>query len=171
EHSEQRYQEADRLGQPLPDSEARRNHRIRRKPAVQFGLRRVVQHIDHVRPTDRLRVVDAGVSKARMFPKLGGPGLRHLLHLSLGAEMQAPGRASLYASRLQTLAYTVRAQRAFVDLLRFRIEFRNIIRAARHTVLAPDAVVLVKIDNAVSVLHDRAVRRTGPQAARVLAVH
>src|SRR5262249_11401041 len=48
---------------------------------------------------------------------------------------------------------------------------RNVERAARYAVLTPDAVLLLKIDDAVRVLDDGAVGRARAQAPRVLAVH
>ena len=48
---------------------------------------------------------------------------------------------------------------------------RDVERAAGLAVAAADAVLLLEVDDAVRVLHDRAGRRARPQAARVGAVH
>ena len=58
-----------------------------------------------------------------------------------------------------------------MDFFRFRIELGNIERTARHAILAADAVVLMKIDDAVGVLDDRAIGGTRAQAAGIGAVH
>ena len=93
-----------------------------------------------------------------------------LLHVFFAAEMQAARGTRLDARRLQPRAHAVRTQRALVNLLRLRIELRNIERAARHAILAADAVILLKIDDAVGVLHNGAVGRTGAQAAGIGAM-
>ena len=92
-------------------------------------------------------------------------------HVHLGAELQAAGRACLDARGLEPLTHPVRTQRALVDLLGPRIEFRDVKRTPGHTVLTSDAVLLIEIDDAVGVLDDRAVRGARAQATRILAVH
>src|SRR5262245_7156375 len=89
----------------------------------------------------------------------------------LGAGPQATRRTRLDARRFQALPDTIRAQRALVDLLRLAVELRDVERAPRHAVLATDAVVLLKVDDAVRVLHDGAIGGTRAQAPRILAVH
>ena len=85
--------------------------------------------------------------------------------------MQAARGARLDARRLQSFAYAVNTQRALEHLFRRRIELRNIERTSTHAISAANAILLLKIHNAVGVLHDRAIRRTRRQAPRIGAVH
>src|SRR5437868_2528014 len=85
--------------------------------------------------------------------------------------MQAARRAGFDAGRLKPCADAIRAERALVDLLGLCVEARNVERAARYAILAADAVLLLKIDDAVGVLNNRPIRRTGAQASWVCAVH
>src|SRR4051812_1824107 len=106
--------------------------------------------------TDRLRIVDTGVrpGKQRVVAQLRGARFGKRLHLVLGSEMQASGRAGFDAGRLKPCADAIRAERTFVHLLRHRIEAGNIERTSRNTILAADAVLLLKIDDAVGVLNN-----------------
>jgi hypothetical protein len=79
--------------------------------------------------------------------------------------------ARFHARRFQPFRNAVGTQGAFVDLLRAWIEFRNIEWASRNAVAATDAIRLLEIDNTVVVLHNRAVRRTRRQTARIGAMH
>src|ERR1043165_8255800 len=106
-----------------------------------------------------------------MFAQLLRARLRKRHHVGLRPELQASGRTRLDARRLQPLADAVRAQRALVDLLRQRVELRDVERASARAVLTADAVLLLEVDDAVRVLDDRAVGRARAQAARILAVH
>src|SRR5438105_15359870 len=51
------------------------------------------------------------------------------------------------------------------------MEFRNVERTTGDAVTAADTIVLLKIDDAVFVLDDRAVRGTRSQATGIFAVH
>src|SRR5436189_3250 len=84
---------------------------------------------------------------------------------TLGPELQASGGTRLDAGGLEPLSDAVRAQRALVDLLRGRVESRDIERAPRHAVLAADAVLLLEVDDPVRVLHDCAVGRAGAKTS------
>src|ERR1044071_7074870 len=106
-----------------------------------------------------------------MLPQLLRALFRQRPHVGLRSELQAAGGARLDAGGLQPLPHSIRAERALVDLLRQRVEFRNVERTARHAVLAADAVLLLEVDDAVGVLDDGAVGRAGAEAARILAVH
>src|ERR1700719_3998117 len=106
-----------------------------------------------------------------MFAKLSCTRFGELLHFLLGPEVKAAGRARLDARGFQALRDAVHAQRALEDFTCRRAELRNIERAAAHAVAAADAMVLLKIHNAVDVLHDGAVRGTGDQASGLLTVH
>src|SRR5262249_56144098 len=88
-----------------------------------------------------------------------------ILHVILRAEVQAACGARLDASGLKAFADPVGAECAFVNAFGDGVELRNIEGAAGDAIAAADAVVLLKIDDAVGVLHDRAVRRAGLQPA------
>src|SRR5579859_5136974 len=124
-----------------------------------------------MRAADALRIPHSGVLHSIVIAQLFGARFGQRCHVILGSEVQAAGGARLDASRLQPLAHAVGAQGALVNLLGARIELRNIKRTTRSTKLAPDAVLLLKINNAVLVLHNGAISRAGTQAARVSAVH
>ena len=130
-----------------------------------------MQHINYVRAAHRLRIVHARVLKAEIFAELIRALVRDEAHVLLAAKFQAAGRTSLDARRFQTLADAIGTERALVNLLRHRIEARNIERAARDAILATNAIFLVKVDNTVGILHDRAVRRARVQAPRIGAMH
>jgi len=85
--------------------------------------------------------------------------------------MQAAGGACLDAGGFQPHRHAVIAQRALEDFARWRVEFRNVERATGHAIPATDAVRFLKIDDTVSVLDDRGIRRSGREAARIGAVH
>src|SRR5258708_37527615 len=85
--------------------------------------------------------------------------------------MKTPGGARFDAGRLEPHVDTVRAKRALEDFLRFRIELGDVERAAGQAILAADAVLLMEIDDAVGVLYDGAIGRTGAQASRIGAMH
>src|SRR5207244_6273437 len=89
----------------------------------------------------------------------------------LVAELQAPGRAGLDAGRLEADGDAVDAERALGHLVVARRVARHVERAARLAEAAADALLRIDVDDAVLVLHDRAGRRAGRQAARVGAVH
>ena len=92
-------------------------------------------------------------------------------HLLLGAEHDRAGRAGLGAGRLLADRDAVGAERALVGLVVVLAIARDVERAALHAVAAADAVLLDEIDDAVGVLHDRARRRAGLEAARIGAMH
>ena len=91
-------------------------------------------------------------------------------HLLLAAELDRPRRAALDAGRLQRRRHPVDAQRALVDLLGLLVEAGDVEGAARHAVLAADALRLVEVHDAVGVLDDGSRCRAGGQAAGVVAV-
>ena len=80
------------------------------------------------------------------------------------------GRAGLHARWLETGFYTVNTHVAFVDLLCFLVEPRDIEGTAGNTELAADALVLIDVDDAVLILDDRSWGRTGVKAAWLFAV-
>lgn len=141
------------------------------QPAIQFGILRIVQHVDHVRTANSPWIVDSRVRESRDVAKLFRARFRQLLHLRLRPEVQAAGRARFNAGWFETNRHAVVAQRALENLMRLRTEFWNIERAPRDAVAATDAVLFLKIHDAVGVLHDGAVGGTCRQTARIFAVH
>src|SRR6202795_972448 len=119
----------------------------------------------------RSRIVYARLLKSKILTKLLGALLCDVLHVVLGAKLQATGRARLNAGGLKPSADAVGAQRALVDFFRRRIEFRNVIRTSRDAKLAANAVFLLEIHDAIGVLHDCAICGTGAQAAGIGAGH
>src|SRR5229473_1735269 len=79
---------------------------------------------------------------------------RKELHIVLAAEVQATGGARLDARRFQALAHAISAERALENAIGLRVHLRNVERAAGDAVAAADAVGLLKIDDAIGVLHD-----------------
>src|SRR5258705_13594775 len=95
----------------------------------------------------------------------------NLNHVFLRPKVKAARGARFNAGRLKTLPYTIRAECAFKDFFGFRIELRDIEGAARNTVTAANAVILLEIDDAVLILNNDAIGRTRAQTSRILAVH
>src|SRR5258708_24775279 len=85
--------------------------------------------------------------------------------------MQTAGRTGLDASGFESLTYSIRAEGALVNLLGFLVELGNVEGTARDAVSATDAVLLLKVDDAVFILDDRDIGGTGAQATRIFAVH
>src|ERR1700722_13856 len=160
-----------RLEQPLPHRVAPGNDGILRQAPIALGIGRVVQNINHMRSANRLRIVDAGLFESEIFAQLFGSFLGDELHVIFAAKLQAAGRASLDAGWLQTLTDAIGAQRALVNFLRRGVKSGNVVGASRNAELAANAVFLLKVDDAVGVLHDGAVSRAGAQAAGIGAVH
>src|SRR5579864_6531214 len=171
EATEQRQGAQYRLGQPFPNGVAPRNLRVFGKPAIALGISRIVQYIDDVRAANRLRIIDARLSKSKILAQLLGSLLGDVRHVVFRAELQAARGAGFDAGRLQALTDAIGAERALVDFLRGRIEFRNIEGASGNAEFAADAILLLEIDDAVGVLHDGAVGGTGAQASGIGAVH
>src|SRR5256885_7265826 len=69
------------------------------------------------------------------------------------------------------LRHPVGAQRAFIRLAVFLGDSGNIKGAPGNTVAAADAVLLVKVHDAVAVLHDRTRRGARLETAWISAVH
>src|SRR5260370_27229762 len=106
-----------------------------------------------------------------MFAQLLGAPFGKRLHVVLAAEVQAAGGAGLDARWLEPFAHAIRTQRALENTFRLRIQLRDIERASRDAVTATDAVSLLKIDDAVGVLHDRAVGGASRHASAIRAKH
>src|SRR4029077_9439385 len=124
-----------------------------------------------MRSADGLRIVDASVLPAEIVTQLFGPLLGDEFHVVLGAKLETAGGACFDASGFETLTDAVGAERALVNPLGLRIEARNIEGTTRHAEFAADAVFLVKVDDAIGVLHDGAVGRTSGETAGVGTMH
>src|SRR5579883_274121 len=155
----------------LPQPHTQRNLRILGKAAVALRMLDIVQHINHVRAAHAGRIIHARVVVRRILPDLLRALAGQILHVILTAEMQTPCRARLDAGGLQPRADAIRAQSTLVHLFRRAVELRYIEGAASDAVLASNAVLLLKIDDAVRILHDRAVGRTRQQTSGIGAVH
>src|SRR5690606_38526664 len=138
--------------------------------AVQLRLVGVVQHIHHVGAPNTGRIVQPGLLEAALL-EVGDASGGVVAHVVLAAEDDGAGRAGLHAGRLQAHRHAVGTQGALVGLLVLGGQTRDVEGAAGDAVAAADAVVLVEVNDAVGVLHDRAGARAGLQAARLGAVH
>src|SRR5579862_1975954 len=85
--------------------------------------------------------------------------------------MQAANRARFDAGRLESNRDAIIAERAFEDFARFRTEFRNVEGTAGHAITATDAILFLKIDDPVRVLHDGGIGRACGEAAWILTMH
>src|SRR6266513_6498365 len=159
------------LQRPLPEFYGPRNMRVLRQATVKFRLGSIMQHVNHAGATHARWVVHAGIREVGMIAKLFRASFSKELHIVLAAEVQAARRTRLNARRLQPFAHAIRAQRAFEDAVGLRVHLWNVERAARDAISAADAVGLLEIDDAICVLHDRAVRGTRRQASRLRAMH
>ena len=130
-----------------------------------------MQDIDDARTAHARRIVDAGLFEAEMLTKLLGAVLCQVFHIVLGAEVQTSGRAGLDAGGLESFGDPISAQGALEHLLGLGVELGNIKGTAADAVAAADAVLLLKIDNAVGVLHNGAISRTRRQTSGIGAVH
>src|SRR6266404_3240534 len=136
-----------------------------------FRLRGVMQNIDYAGAANALRIVHAGIREIGMLAKLLRASFRKELHIVLAAEVQAARRAGFDAGRFEPFADAIRAQRTLENAMSLRIHLRNVKRASRDAIAAADAVGLLKIDDAIRVLHDGPVRRTRREATGLCAVH
>ncbi len=130
-----------------------------------------MQNVDDVGSADRLRIVDAGVLPAEIVAQLFGALFGDELHVVFAAELQTAGGTRLDAGGFQAFAYAVGAQGAFVNVLGFGIEVRDVEGASGDAELAADAIFLIEVDDAVGVFDDGAVSGAGVQAAGIGAVH
>src|SRR5215813_1189718 len=123
--AQQTHPQTDRFSYPFPIGIAGRNDRSRRQ-TVSLGPLDVVKDVNHMRPFDGWRIVNAGIGKTRDLAQLFCAPAGNLHHVGFGAKLQAAGRACLNASRFETLPYTVGTERTLVNLLRLRMKLRNI---------------------------------------------
>src|SRR5258708_2708316 len=157
--------------QPLPHRVSPGDLRIFRKVTVALGIGGVVEYVDNMRSAYRLRIVDAGVLPAEIVAQLFRALLGDEFHVDFGAELETAGRTCFDACWFETLANAVGAECALVNALSLGIEPRNIKRTTGHAEFAADTVFLVKVDDAVGVLHDGPIGGTSRQASGVGAVH
>src|SRR5262245_22476052 len=152
----------------FPDRDGPRYCRVFRKT---IELRPVgeLQHVDHACPADAGRIVNSRLRPAVGFQLIDAM-IGDLDELFFRTELQAAGRTRLDASGFKAIGDAVRAERAFVYLLGPLIQPRYVERAARHTILTTDAILLLEVHDAVGVLDDRPRRRTGLQTARLGAM-
>src|SRR6202163_4586410 len=156
---------------PLPYCVSPGDLRIFWQVAVALGISCIVEYVDYVGSAYGLRIVDAGVLPAEIIPQLLRALLGDEFHVDFGAEFETAGRTCLDACGFETLANAVGAECALVNALGLGIEARNIEGTTGHAEFAADAVFLVKVDDAVGVLHDGPVGWTSRQTAGVGAVH
>src|SRR5208282_1332928 len=135
------------------------------------GIGNIVQHVDHARAIHARRIVHPCLLEVEVLAQLPGASLGEILHVVFAAEVQATGGTGFDAGGLEPLAHAVDAERALEHLLGGRIELGNIEGTAAHAVSAADTVLLLKVDDAIRILHDRAIGGTGRQAAGVGAMH
>ena len=141
-----------------------------RQVAVDVRLVGVMQHIHHMRAADTFGIVEAGILEAARF-EIGDAALGVLLHVLFGAEHDRLRGACFGTSRSLPYRHAIRTQRAFVGLMIFLRDARDVERAAFDAIAAADAVLVDEIDDAVRILHDGAGRRTGLQTSRIGAMH
>ncbi len=130
-----------------------------------------MQDINDPGSTDTGGIVHARVFKIEVLAKLLCAIFGENLHVVLGSEVQTAGWTGLYARRFESDGDTVRTESALEHLLCGWIEFRNIKRASTNAVAAADAILLLKIDDAIGVLHDGTVSGAGRETTRIGAVH
>src|SRR5450830_174771 len=94
-----------------------------------------------------------------------------LLHVFFGTEDNRTGWTSFNAGWFLTNSNAVRTHRAFVRTAVFFRDTRHIKWATTDAVTATDAILFLKIDNTVGVLHNRTRCRTGLEATWVFTVH
>src|SRR5216683_992365 len=155
----------------FPEPDRNRYFRIFGQPAVELGLACVVEDVNHPGAADTGWIVHPGLRKIEVLPKLLGPVLSQFFHVVFAAEVQTPSRASFDTGWLQPFAHSVRAKGAFEDALGLRVELGNVERATGQAIAAADAFILLKIDDSVGVLDDRAISRACGKASRLGAVH
>src|ERR1039458_5616559 len=170
-HAKEHGEISDPLRGAFPEADHPGNVRLFRQPAIGLGIGYIVQHIDDARSAHARRIIDPRLLEAIVLAKLPGPSFGQILHVVFGAEVQTAGGARLDARWFQSLAHPVHTQRALEHLLGLRIELGNIEGAAADAISAANTILLLKIDNAVGVLHDRAVGGTSRQTAGIGAVH
>src|SRR5260370_20438662 len=142
------------LQRPFPQLHRPWDARIFRQPAVNLRLGSVVQNVNHSSAANAWWIVHARIRKVGVIAKMFGAAFSKELHIFLAAEVQAACRALLDACRFRRFATSTRAQRALENAMGLRVHLWNVERASRDAVAAADAIGLLKIDDAIRVLHD-----------------
>ncbi len=163
-------QQAQRFADAFPQAHQRTDGRCIRQPGVDLRRVGVMQHVHHMSAADAFRVVQPGVVEATAFQVDDAFG-SVLLHVFLAAEDDGAGRAGFHTGRLQPYRHPIRTQGAFVGLVIFLRDARNVERATGDAITATDAMILIEIDDAVGVLDDRPGTWAGRQATRLGAMH
>src|SRR5258707_2730770 len=104
-----------------------------------------------------------------MIAELGSAFFCTVFHLVLYSNVEAAGGAGLDACGLESLSYPIGTECAFKDFLIAGIEFWNVEWATCDAISAADAMLLLKIHNAVGVLHNGAIGGGGEEKARFRA--
>src|SRR5208283_1698682 len=159
------------LRRAFPEAHDPWNVRIFRQAAISLGIGDIVKHIDDAGSAHARWIVNSRFLDSIILAKLFGASFCQVAHVLFTAEVEAAGRTRLDASWLQSLAHPVHAQRALEHLFGSRIELGNIERASTYAVSAANAILLLKVHDAVGVLHNRAIGGTGRQTAGIGAVH
>ena len=159
-----------RFPDAFPERHGRADAGVFRQSVVELRLIGVMQHIHHMGAANACRIVQAGIFKAARF-KIGDALRRQLLHLLFAAEVNRAGRTGFDAGRFLSDIDSIDAERALIGAVVLLADARHVERASRNAVAAADAVVRLKVDDTVSVLHDGARRRAGFQTAGIGAVH
>src|ERR1700680_1934172 len=130
-----------------------------------------MRHVNHSGAANARRVIHTSFREFGVIAKLLGASFRKELHIVLAAEVQASRRTRLDTRRLQAFAHSILAQLSLEHAVVLGIHLWNVERAAGDAVAAPDAIGLLKIDDAICVLQDGAVRGTRRQASGLRAMH
>src|SRR5215831_4514378 len=162
--------EAGIFGRAFPKLDDWADARIVRQAGIDLRLVGVMQHVHHVRAADTRRIIEPGILEAARL-QIFDPRVGPTLHLLLRAEYDRLGRARLLTRRSLADRDPVGAERALVGLVIDLGDARNVERASLHAVTAANAVLVNEVHDTIRILHDRAGRRAGLQAARVSAVH
>lgn len=130
-----------------------------------------MQNVNNRRASNRLRVIDARVLESRYGPQLLHSLVGQHKHVVFRSKVETSRRTRLDAGGFKSLPYAVGTQRALVDFFRIRTELRHVERTSGNAELTADAILLLKIDDAILVLHDGAVGGARGEAPWISAVH
>src|SRR5260221_7034515 len=129
-----------------------------------------MQHVNYSGTAHARRIVNSRIREIIVITQLLRPLFRQELHVVLAAKVQAACRARLDARRFKSLIDAIVAQSALVNALGLLIKLGNIEWTAGDAISAADAFLLLKIHDAVRILHDGAVGRARLQTSRLRAV-
>ncbi len=115
----------------------------------------MVQHVHHVGAANASRIVQTRLVITAGF-QLCDALAGQRFHILFRTKVDSAGRAGFHAGRLLADSHAVYAQRTFVDAIVFRVQARYIERATCDAVATADTLLRLEVDDAVSVLNDRA---------------